>query len=605
MANDLRIRQLGRPKIEEDSALGFQIVSRKYAVEGPKASKVGIEGTQDGVALFREFGEPDEEFSDHYLINQQVTPGATVDSATLVRQYAQLRNTWYGQQTSESGQLKKLTRKYVVLKNSNSVLGQLGTPSLGYEAVPWSRHPVTGQNSPDEADNWDLLPKIVKDTEPKNTSYQDGDEVGVIPPSNKLSSENENTRVVFPRVVKVLSNTSGEVELEVTGAAPWKLGEQCFEATEGKALIDAKQEFEEGQEFIILTDPRTGTSVDDPTTYDPSDPYTEGVGTLDIGLTVTLSDSVIKPVKPNIPSVFSQTDDAKIIYSLADATRETNFIEDLAVLENRIPSEDEAVNSTVGNLIWVRASCSVDTSKPGVDMWDVSWVAPVSSYWRIGGQKETQINQPTIVAFDHLGLKTFKTTSSRVGGSAVFTYFTVQEQVPITSASYTKNSGSVSMDVKIIGTDGSKATASFKQSFKNAAMYKTVSGGGGSGGSTGVRMAWPTEAHIMGLAPFGPYVKYKEVACYGNACANKEWLDEPHSDMTERSWKFHWQAPDDLLPLNHPCFQGEPIQVAAGHITWDSTIWNISITGTPSSFKVTPIFFHNTLKIWKVEVTYM
>ena len=130
-------------------------------------------------------------------------------------------------------------------------------------------------------------------------------------------------------------------------------------------------------------------------------------------------------------------------------------------------------------------------------------------------------------------------------------------------------------------------------------MYKTVSGGGGSGGSTGVRMMWPTKYKIIGLQ-FEASVDYQQVACYGSGCADKEWLTEPHSDMTDRSWKFHWQADDTLERMNHPCFQGEPIQLAAGHITWDSTIWNIGITATPSNFKVTPIFFHNKLKIWNI-----
>ena len=604
MPDDLRIRQIGRAKIEKDSAAGFQKLTRKYAVEGPKASKIGLDGSQDGVALFREYGEPDEEFSDHYLINQTVDPGATVDKATLTRQYAQLRDTWYGLQTSESGQLKKMTRKFVVIKNSNHILSQLGTPNLGYDTEAWSLHPKTGQNSPDEADNWDMLPTIVKQTEPVNVSYADGDASGTIPPIKQLSSENENTRVLFPRVVKVLSNTNGDVELEVVGSSPWKLGEQAFESTEGKAELDTKQTFNVDEEFVVLTDPRsTPFAIDDPSTYDPSDLYTSSIGTLDIGSTLTLSDSNIKPVKANVPSVYSQTDDADVLYSLQNATRTTNFVEDLAVLENRIPTQEEATNTTVGNLIWVRGACSVDTSNPGIDLWTVSYVAPIASYWTVGSTREKDINQPVIVAFDHLGLKTFKTTSKRVGGSAVFTYFTVQEQVPIQSSSYTKNSGSVSMDVKIIGINGSNATATFRQSFKNAAMYKTVSGGGGKGGSTGVRMMWPTKYKIIGLQ-FGNSVDYQQVACYGSACSDQDWLTEPHSDMTDRSWKFHWQADDTLDTMNHPCFQGEPIQLAAGHITWDSTIWNTRVTATPSNFKVTPIFFHNKLKIWKVEVTY-
>ena len=613
MPNDLRIRQIGRAKIEKDSAAGFQKITRKYTVEGPKASKVGLDGSQDGVALFREYGEPDEEFSDHYLINQSVTPGATVDKATLTREYAQIRDTWYGMQTSESNQLKKLTRKYVVLKNSNHVLSQLGTPELGYDTTPWSIHPKTGKNSPDESDCWDMLPKIVVDTEPKDVTYVDGNAAGTIPPSQQLSSNNPNTRVCFPRTVRVLSNANGEVELELTGSAPWKLGEQAFEPTEGVALLDAKQSLDVGEEFVVLADPRsTPFAIDDPTTYDPSDPYTTSIGTLDVGSTLTLPTSNVKPIKANVPSVYTQTDDADVLYSLQDATRETNFIEDLGVLENTPPTQPGQSTITVENLYWVRGSCSVDTSNPGIDLWTVSWVGPVCPYWRLASAAEKSVSTPTIVSFDHLGLKTYKTTSVSGGTAAVLTYFTVSEQLPVQSGGYQKNSGSVSLDVKIIGNDGTKATATFRQSFKNAAMYKNLAGGGqggntggtgtsqpagGSRGSTGVRMSWPTGKMVTGTGS-----GYEQVASYGNG--GPDWIKEGHSGNSKRAWRFHWVKPVDMIAADCPCFQGEPIQLAAGHISWDSTNWNTGVTATPASFKITPIFFHNKTKIWKVEVTY-
>jgi hypothetical protein len=455
-----------------------------------------------------------------------------------------------------------------------------------------------------------MLPKIVVDTEPKDVTYVDGNAAGTIPPSQQLSSNNPNTRVCFPRAVRVLSNSNGQVELELTGSAPWKLGEQAFEPTEGVALLDKKQTFNEGDEFVILADPRqTGFSVDDASTYDPSDPYTNSIGTLDIGSTATLSQSNIKPVKANIPSVYAQTDDADVLYSLQDATRETNFIEDLGVLENTPPTQPGQSTITVENLYWVRGSCSVDTSNPGVDLWTVSWVGPVCPYWRLASTAEKSVSTPTIVSFDHLGLKTYKTTSVSGGTAAVLTYFTVSEQLPVQSGGYQKNSGSVSLDVKIIGNDGSKATATFRQSFKNAAMYKNLAGGGQGGGgggtgssgsntgSTGTRMSWPTGDMVTGGGS-----GYEQVASYGNGGPN--WVKEGHNGNSKRAWRFHWIKPQDMLAKDCPCFQGEPIQIAAGHISWDSTNWNTGVTATPASFKITPIFFHNKTKIWKVEVTY-
>ena len=75
MASDYSIRLVGRPKLEEDSKLGFQKLTRAYIVEGPKASKLGMDGTLDGIPLFRTVGEPDEEFADYCLIDQQLSPG--------------------------------------------------------------------------------------------------------------------------------------------------------------------------------------------------------------------------------------------------------------------------------------------------------------------------------------------------------------------------------------------------------------------------------------------------------------------------------------------------------------------------------------------------
>ncbi len=162
MSLDLRIRPLGRPKITKDNALGLQRLSRRYVVEGPKVTKTGINGTLDGTALFLEVGKPDEEFTDHYLINQQIEPGKTVDKAYLTRQYAQLRNTWHSEQSSQTAFLKTLYRKYTVLRKKDDV--------LGYDETAWGMHPVNSLGGSDSHDPWDFLPQIIKNTSP-TTSY--------------------------------------------------------------------------------------------------------------------------------------------------------------------------------------------------------------------------------------------------------------------------------------------------------------------------------------------------------------------------------------------------------------------------------------------------
>ena len=592
MANDFRIRLLGRPQVENDSAIGFQKLTRKYAVEGPKASKIGLDGSQDGIGLFREVGEPDEEFTDHYLVSQTITPGDTIDTAVLTRVYAQVRDTWYSEQASESGDLKKITRKYVVLKNSNSVLSQLGvSKNLGYGNREWSLHPTNYAEKNDNSDAWDRLPEIVRETEPVEVSYEDGDAVGT---SQSPSTGGESTaerRVVFPRAVKVLSNANGQVDLQVTGASAWKLGKQEFVKTDGEALVDLDQSLNEGDEFTVLIDPRYSTDLDDPATFDPDDPYTDGVGSLVVGESVTLNQSSIKAVYPNVGSVNAQTDDGIIVEDFHADERVSSFVEDLAIYENTIPQTESEAENTTGNIRWVRASASMDTSNAGVDIWSVSWVAPVTAHWRTAGNSAKASGLPTVVAFDHHGLHTFKSSSTRKGGSVVFVYYTVQEQVPVSSSSYSKNSGSVSMDFKIMGLDGNHATASFKQSFANAAFYKT------------------TRAHLE-------FPKYKDkgmnfpsnekvvVAC-GSNCSHYDagWVTNSNANIGRHLY-FFYEADKELEEGEHPMFQGKPVQSFGGSITYDTTTWNSALMASPSSFRVTPIFSHNTVKIWKIEVTY-
>ena len=198
---------------------------------------------------------------------------------------------------------------------------------------------------------------------------------------------------------------------------------------------------EEGQEFIILADPRESNfNVDNPDTYNAMDHYTPGVGSTEIGSTVTVESENIRPVTANIPSVYAQTSDGYIVESLEYEVGETNFVEDLAILESQqLPIQTGQISVKVdGNLHWVRASCSLDTSNPGLDMWTVSWVGPVAPYWKAASGKEKKESRPTIVAFDHLGLRTFQTTTVSSGGGYVLTYFIVAEQLPIQTSGYQK-----------------------------------------------------------------------------------------------------------------------------------------------------------------------
>ena len=154
MAKDLTVRLLGRPQVSKDSQLGYQTVRRTYVVEGPRASLQGINDADN--PLFLAVGTPDEEFTDHYLVNQQLSPAdGTMDKARLVRDFVEIRNTWASEVITESGDLKRIIRRYVVLR---------AVHPLGYDATSFKNHPKNPANK--ENTPYDYLPEVVKNTAP-------------------------------------------------------------------------------------------------------------------------------------------------------------------------------------------------------------------------------------------------------------------------------------------------------------------------------------------------------------------------------------------------------------------------------------------------------
>lgn len=626
MAKDLRIRPIGKPKIEEDSQIGFQKITRKFAAEGTKVTKDGLDGTDDGIALFRRVGEPDEEYPDHYLINQQIQPGETLDSCTLTRQYAQLRDSWFGQQSSESGELKKMTRKYVVLKNSNHILKQLGNlKNLGYDSREWSLHPATGSGLPDgaealdngtpesNADNWDMLPEIIRRTEPKLVSYVDGDAAGNIPaeagPAGvSIATVSIASYVIYPRAVTVgaVDEATGKATLTVENAAPWKLGGQVYISEPGKMVLDSAQEIVEGETFIVAGDPRSGQGIDDPETYREEDEpfYTEGINLIAIDNSTQIDISKIKPIVPNLASVNAQGEESYIADSLTEADRLSHFIEDLALADQTVTLGSVSV-STVSlygyntNLRWLRASASVDTSNPGVDIWTCSWVAPIASYWKILSATEKTTAHPTIIGFDHTGFKSFKRGHKKQGAPAVLTYFTVAEQAPFYATTYAKNSGAVTMDFFIVLAEGNSKSRAFKQSFSNAAFYQTT---------RSTKLRFPTEyMRITGESDVTAVACRKGSGCsdtdgqYINRMPPSDSVSVPGGDTLV----FFYNDPYmDTDWRERPLFQGRAVQSTGGHISWDATIWSNQLLKSPTSMKVTPIFHHHKNRIWKIEVIF-
>lgn len=167
MGRDLTIRPVGRPKISKDSQLGFQTIARKYVVQGPRVAQVCLNEATN--PLFLATGTADEEYTDHLLTNQAIEPANSPDRAYMTRTFVNLRNRWVSESISETVDLVKLSRQFVVLRGQVSI--------YGYSTAAWAKHPsntavALGAKDTDE-EPWDYAPYPVLNGEPGGLSYTD------------------------------------------------------------------------------------------------------------------------------------------------------------------------------------------------------------------------------------------------------------------------------------------------------------------------------------------------------------------------------------------------------------------------------------------------
>ena len=170
---DLKIRQLSRPKIVQDSKFGYNTIQRKYVIEGEKVVRNGVFSTDitksasfDGVPLFLDVGEEDTEYKNFFLTNQTIDPAQkSTEKAYLIRTFVELRDTYMTESVSESKDFKKITRNYVVLRKAHP---------RGYSDSSFLKHPINNKSGGYDA--WDYLPEVIKATKPEvsnfNTSVQ-------------------------------------------------------------------------------------------------------------------------------------------------------------------------------------------------------------------------------------------------------------------------------------------------------------------------------------------------------------------------------------------------------------------------------------------------
>jgi len=159
MSRDLTIRLLGRPQVSTDKRTGFNKISRRYVVEGPRASRAGIEDANN--PLFLPIGSADEEFTDYYLIEQILSPASgTLDKAYLVREYLQISTSAIQEAYTQTNDLIRVRKRFAVLRNDDA--------TLGYGTL-WPNHP--SQASTYAEDPWEYSPAWIRSATPGSKNY--------------------------------------------------------------------------------------------------------------------------------------------------------------------------------------------------------------------------------------------------------------------------------------------------------------------------------------------------------------------------------------------------------------------------------------------------
>ena len=160
MPKDLTIRELGRPQISKESQIGLQKITRKFVAQG---NRVAVAQLNDATnPLFLAVGTADEEYTDHVLVNQQITSASgDVDRAYLTREYVQLRNTFFSESSNQSSDLIRISRKYAVLRSDDA--------NYGYGAN-WAKHPNNPDATSTSSTPWEYMPSWI--SAPGDINYQ-------------------------------------------------------------------------------------------------------------------------------------------------------------------------------------------------------------------------------------------------------------------------------------------------------------------------------------------------------------------------------------------------------------------------------------------------
>lgn len=200
MTRDLTIRLLGRPQVSSDKRTGFSKVSRRYVVQGPRATLAGINDATN--PLFLAAGTPDDEFTDYYLIEQILSPASgTLDKAYLVREYLQISTSAIQEAYTQTNDLIRVRKRFAVLRNNHATLGY-GTL---WDSVN-DKHPITNSAY---IDPWEYAPSWIRDSAPGSKNY---------------NVDNANSDHGFAETPKVGTDNLGTFAASLASSGDWMEG---------------------------------------------------------------------------------------------------------------------------------------------------------------------------------------------------------------------------------------------------------------------------------------------------------------------------------------------------------------------------------------------
>ncbi len=413
MAKDLTIRILGRPQVSKDDAVGYQRISRQYVVEGYRASYSGINDPTN--PLFLAVGTEDEEFEGHYLVDQKISPKqGSVDVAYLTREFVEVRDTWSSEQFAQSKGFKRVTRQFVVLR---------AVSDLGYTQQNFDKHP--NNNSNKDYSPWDYLATVVGNSEP------DVGEEFSIPLNTTFNHTYRRSNI------SVDTKNPGFDVWSVTWTAPIR--------PEGEPSITKDSQL--GYQTVSRSYVISGEYFTKSKIFDGDSPLFLNVGTADHEYADHyLVNQEIKPLN-NVQDGEDSIEDLAVLtrsfVKIRDTWSTENFSQSRgfkkitrqfvvlraqhtlgyteAVFDNHpvntankeyspwkylptVVADSEPDISELFNIPtniefnqkWHRSTISVDSKNPGVDVWSVSWTAPIRPEGEPTITKDSQIGFQTV-----------------------------------------------------------------------------------------------------------------------------------------------------------------------------------------------------------------